>query len=102
MERGFDTNIIGKSFDKTIIDAVWEKATKYDNSTIDPKHVRKDKCGTPIAKGDYGKQEKYGWEIDHIKPVSKGGTDDLSNLQPLYWETNRKKEDKYPWDCSML
>ena len=45
---------------------------------------------------DYGNtSSKHGWEVDHIKPVSKGGTDDLSNLQPLQWDNNRKKSDTY-------
>ena len=42
---------------------------------------------------------KYGWEIDHIYPTALGGTDDLDNLQPLYWEYNRQKGDTYPWYC---
>jgi 5-methylcytosine-specific restriction endonuclease McrA len=33
----------------------------------------------------------FGWEIAHITPAEEGGTDDLSNLQPLQWENNRRK-----------
>ena len=39
---------------------------------------------------------KHGWEVDHIKPVARGGTDSMENLQPLQWENNRKKGDNYP------
>lgn len=56
-----------------------------------------------MTKSQYGNvNSEYGWEIDHIKPVAKFGTDDLDNLQPLQWKNNRGKSDNYPhWSCSI-
>ena len=36
-----------------------------------------------------------GLNIDHIMPVSKGGTDDMSNLQALCEECNKEKGNKW-------
>jgi len=53
-----------------------------------------------ICRSLYGKLETEGWEVDHIKPVSRGGGDELENLQPLQWENNRFKDDNWPqWQC---
>ena len=41
-----------------------------------------------------------GWEIDHIKPSAKSGSDDLDNLQALQWENNHRKGDEYPCHVS--
>ncbi len=49
-----------------------------------------------MQRSKHGQIVQYGWEIDHIKPVALGGSDDLSNLQPLQWENNRTKGDEYP------
>jgi len=79
---------------KKKIDEVWDKASVIKNK--DPEVWRKDPLGNVIRKGSYGTQGEYGWEIDHKKPKEKGGTDDPRNLQPLHWEENREKSDKYP------
>ena len=58
---------------------------------------RKDKCGYIIYRYSYGKKSKMGWEVDHSKPKSKGGTDHINNLQPLHWYANKCKTDKHPF-----
>lgn len=45
---------------------------------------------------EYGQESQFGWEIDHIVPVSSGGTDELENLQALHWENNASKGELYP------
>ncbi len=55
---------------------------------------RFDSSGKLIIFEHYGNRYfTTGWEIDHIIPTSKGGTDDLSNLQALQWATNLFKSD---------
>ena len=84
--------------DETLKRAVWQKGhpiPDYDQNTW-----RSDICRHTMKYDDHGNtSSKYGWEIDHIVPTSKGGSDDLSNLRPLYWENNRAKGDTYPWQC---
>jgi hypothetical protein len=63
--------------------------SRYIPSKIKSKLFERDggicqECGDP-----------YDIEIDHIKPVSKGGTSTLNNLQLLCKPCNRKKRDKY-------
>ena len=54
---------------------------------------RKDPYGNQIKKSSYGKDTKQGWNIDHIKPQSKGGSDDIRNLQALQSHMNKSKGD---------
>ena len=63
----------------------------------------KDFCGATIYKSAHDNpNSRYGWEVDHIIPASRGGTDHLSNLRPLHWENNDAKGDALDgfWTCA--
>ncbi len=80
---------------KKEIDKVWEKGKPIKGKN--PNTHRKDRYGNEIYKPSYGKNTEKGWEIDHKKPIKKGGSDSMRNKQPLKTEENRKKSDKYPY-----
>jgi 5-methylcytosine-specific restriction endonuclease McrA len=94
--RRSSTKRNGSQFDDATIQAVWNKARLMLGAN--PNAKRMDVCGAVIDRPKYGNTQETGtgWEIDHITPVSRGGTDDLSNLQPLQWQNNRRKGDDYP------
>ena len=53
-------------------------------------------CGKKISFTNYGKLGNHGaWEIDHSKPVSKGGTNYLRNLVPACTTCNRDKSARH-------
>lgn len=77
-----------------LLDDVWAKAEPirgYDSNVW-----RQDFAKAWINKNAYGTTGPYGWEIDHRKPQSQGGSDSLANLFPCQWENNRTKGDNYP------
>ena len=77
---------------------MWEKGRPITG--YDPNTWRSDICGHTMKYDDHGNTlSKFGWEVDHIIPTSNGGSNDLSNLQPLYWKNNRAKDDNHPWYC---
>ena len=70
---------------------VWNLAKEVPGK--DPSLYRQDPYGKILHKPSYGKNSEMGWEVDHIKPVSKGGSDATRNLQALNTDINRSKGD---------
>jgi 5-methylcytosine-specific restriction endonuclease McrA len=80
------------------IQAVWEKGKIVVQEHKD--RWRQDDCTAWIYRDAHGdRSHEYGWEIDHIKPLSEGGSDDLSNKRPLHWKNNQAKLDKKRVPC---
>jgi hypothetical protein len=77
-------------------DAVWNKGKIIRER--DPTKYRKDNYGNVIHYSDHGKTSMYGWDIDHTIPKAKGGSNDISNLEPVHYSKNRsmgaKMDDK--------
>lgn len=72
-------------------DEVWNKAKIINGKN--PKSYRKDPYDKIIYYYSYGKDTKMGWNIDHINPKQKGGSDDIINLQALQSHINKSKGD---------
>ncbi len=94
MEHRRGSNLKGRNFDQKTIDKVWDKGVKIYSKN--PNLYRQDSAGNEIYKPSYGKDSSKGWQIDHKKPASKGGSDNLRNLQPFQTEENKEKGDTYP------
>lgn len=76
-------------------DDAWEKAKPLRGQN--PGVWRKDAYDNKIRYASYDTQGDYGWELDHKNPKANGGTNNPRNIQPLHWEENRQKSDKYPY-----
>lgn len=74
---------------KSRIDKAWKSAKEIQGK--DPDKYRRDPYGNVMYRNSYGKNTPMGWEIDHIKPRSRDGSDATRNLQALNTKVNRDK-----------
>ena len=98
MSRKYNTDTNGSDWTEITKLEIWYKAQPIPGR---PSNLwRRDCCGFAIRYTDFGDRDSmYGWEIDHIYPVAKGGNDNPRNLQPLNWKNNAKKGDSLTWYC---
>ena len=95
-ERERCTDNGGNQFNEQIKKMVWSTGIKIPNYPVDVWRI--DYTGMVIRYDKFGDSEDfYGWEIDHIDPVSNGGGDDIDNLQPLNCKRNIEKGDEVDW-----
>jgi hypothetical protein len=81
------------NFTKEKLDKIWDKGQTIRGKDSDL--YRKDTFGNQIYRHSYGRTSEMGWNVDHSKPQSKGGTDHLNNLQPMNSRANCSKGNKY-------
>lgn len=95
--RRMNTDCEGKPFDRITVAQVWLKALPVRGQ--DPRRIRADVRGAWIAFAEFGRRSPLGWEIDHLRPIARGGGDESANLQALHWANNRSKGDHWPiWE----
>ena len=73
----------GREFASKIVDTVWERGKPIPGK--DPNLYRQDIAGNTIHELSDGKDSEMGWQIDHKKPVVKGG-------RSIWGACNRSKQ----------
>lgn len=79
---------------KIDIEWTWEKAKPIRGKN--PNLFRQDEEGNKIYKPAFGTNGEMGWQVDHRKPVARGGSDHRRNLRALQTKANQEKGDDYP------
>ena len=70
--------------------------------TFGNKQEAHDYAGRKVKKNAYNnRSSQFGWNVDHIRPVSEGGKDILCNKVACHILTNDEKGDDFPhWEAN--
>ncbi len=68
----------------------------YHTEEKNPDEYRLDDNGAIIKKSEHCEETEFGYTIDHMFPISKGGDDNIENLRLLHWRNNKLKADDFP------
>lgn len=86
-------------FSDAILNELWSKASKIDG--LDPETFRKDACGAAMMRDKYEDlSSEFGWTVDFIYPIERGGDDNINNLRAMQWENARSKSNDFPFYLS--
>lgn len=87
---------------KNKTEEVWEKAP-YCNCNGNDCHPNAHRlcslCGGTILYGSHEsvksqRNSRFAWNVDHIVPLSRGGKNNIDNLQAVHIRCNRSKSDR--------
>ena len=69
---------------------IWNKlyGNKEEVTDYAGRRIKKSACGNPNS--------RYFPTIDHIRPLSKGGSNTLGNIILCHRDTNEEKDNKFP------
>ena len=82
----------GKSFGFLSTMLVPYYTSRLISTIFSPPEYRVDDYGNLMKRDKYGDiNSQLGWEVDHILPISNGGTNIFSNLRPLNISKNRSR-----------
>lgn len=70
---------------------IWIKNARVEGWKI--RVFQRDAYGRRMKFDEHGRKGVFGWEVDHIIPESLGGPNEIYNLRPLHWRSNREKGD---------
>lgn len=76
--------------------AAWGRTTPVGENAASWE-FRKDCLGNLVRYDDYGRRNSpFGWELEYIVPLRRGGSADPENLQALHWKASAARSEAVP------